>query len=297
MSISVIIPTFNRAALIGETLESVLSQTRRADEILVVDDGSTDNTERVVKKFGPPIRYIHQKNQFLGAARNTGLRSSGGSYLLFLDSDDLLLPNAIEWLEGALQDNRGATLAYGRARLFTTGRAAFADDLRVPETDADLPELLVGNFIRSAGCALIRRSALDQVGLWDKALRGVEDWDMWIRLAGVGRFIRLAHDTLLYRLHSASMSGNSDLMRYSSQMCFLKHTNRKSLLRSRYPGVWHDLWKQRESRLGAIRQEQWQKFKNGDVRAIVRVFVSSATRVSDEPLVLLKKFYKLAKHS
>src|ERR671912_965329 len=93
--VSVVIPCYNQAHFLGEAIESVLSQTYPHFEIVVVDDGSTDNTQEVAARY-PGVRYIRQENQGLAGARNAGIRRSNGSYLVFLDADDRLLPEALE---------------------------------------------------------------------------------------------------------------------------------------------------------------------------------------------------------
>ena len=95
MTVAVIIPTFNHARFLAEAIKSVLAQTRPADEIIVVDDGSTDDPAAVVAKF-PTVRLIRQDNRGLSAARNTGLRNCKASHIVFLDADDRLLPTALE---------------------------------------------------------------------------------------------------------------------------------------------------------------------------------------------------------
>src|SRR5262245_27326295 len=94
--VSVIIPTFNRADLIGETVESVLSQTFDDFEIIIVDDGSTDSTKEVIRRFDGPINYLYQENRGLSCARNRGFDASSGDYVCFLDSDDVWNPRMLE---------------------------------------------------------------------------------------------------------------------------------------------------------------------------------------------------------
>src|SRR5262245_46865272 len=102
-SVSVIIPTYNRAAFIATAVESALKQTRPPDEILVVDDGSTDGTDSVLSEFRPPVRVIRQPNRGRSAARNTGLRAATGDAVIFLDSDDVLMPGCLESCVAALE--------------------------------------------------------------------------------------------------------------------------------------------------------------------------------------------------
>src|SRR3990172_13226391 len=110
--ISVIIPTYNRAAYLAEALNSVISQTYKDFELIVVDDGSTDNTEEAVRRFTVDIKYIYQKNQGVSAARNRGISESGGEFLSFLDSDDLWEKRKLEKQIDFFEKNKCAKVCY-----------------------------------------------------------------------------------------------------------------------------------------------------------------------------------------
>ena len=110
--VSVIIPTYNRADLIGETIESVLKQTFDDFEIIIVDDGSTDATGEVVRKFDGPIKYLYQDNRGRSCARNRGFEASSGDYVCFLDSDDVLKPMMIERQVSLLDSNSNLGFVY-----------------------------------------------------------------------------------------------------------------------------------------------------------------------------------------
>lgn len=182
--ISVIIPTFNRAGLIVETVESVWAQTMSDYELIVVDDGSTDDTQQSLVAWDGRIvsRRIEHAGQ--GAARNAGLEIAKGEHVAFLDSDDLWQPSFLEKASGALDRNPNAGFAYCDYATF--------DEHGIIRT-ADMPpryklgghlfgELLESDFI-CTGAILVRRVCFDQVGGFDPRLVPVEDWDMWLRLA------------------------------------------------------------------------------------------------------------------
>lgn len=224
MRISVIIPTYNREDLVGRTIESVLAQTRLPDEILVVDDGSQDNTasviQRLAERTGGLVRYHPRVNGGQSAARNTGMEvaSPDCDALLFLDSDDLLQPTTLAKLEQALLAEPDACLAFCRAQYINVDdqplivpNTALVDE---PRNGSMWNRLLQGNCIRSTGAVLIRRDALNAVGSFDATMCPNEDWDMWVRLAEKGKpFARVTEPLLLYRIHGNNISGNRKVMR------------------------------------------------------------------------------------
>lgn len=222
MRIAVVVPTYNRAALLVQTVESVLAQSRPADAVVIVDDGSTDDTRAVVaERFGgvPAVRYVHQENAWLGAARNTGAREAralGADALLFLDSDDLLLPHALAQLEAALSARPEAAVAYGGVQVIDADGRVTEAEVREGRYEGDVwKPLLHGNFLRSPGCALVRREQFERAGPFDEALRSCEDWDLWLRLAENGaRFACAAGPPVLqYRVGVGNMSADQRRMR------------------------------------------------------------------------------------
>lgn len=225
-TVSVIIPSYNYAHLIAQTLESVRSQSYEEWECIVVDDGSTDNTEEVVafySKQDPRIRFIHQSNQRQAAARNTGIKNSAGAYLHFLDADDLIEPRKLELQVAYLEQHPEVDITYSGVRYFTRDNlserllsrqySSWEDaGLWMPEISGAgksiLPSLLRNN-IMVVNSPLIRRRAVDQVGLFDVGLTPVEDWDYWIRCAAKGltfRFDDFEEARALVRAHQLSSS-------------------------------------------------------------------------------------------
>ena len=186
-TVSVIIPTYNRAHLIGRAIRSVLNQTYQDFELIVVDDGSTDNTEEVVKGFNDGrIRYIrHDENRGGAAARNTGIKASQGEYIAFLDSDDEWLPHKIEkqltvFSKGSLR--LGVVYTGVRTVDLRSGRLIH---IKLPQARGDIFRKLLSEnvVVGSTSTALIRRSCLGKSGLFDENLPSRQDLDLWIRLA------------------------------------------------------------------------------------------------------------------
>jgi len=243
MRISVVIPTFNRADYLPATLNSVMAQTRAADEVIVVDDGSTDDTPAVVAGYVrryPAVRHVRRENGGLGVARNTGYAEAKGDALLFLDSDDLLLPAALERLEEALQRCSAAPLAFCRAQIIDSVGAVTKPLWEVDDTPEGIWRNLLGsNKLRSPGAVLIHRAAMEKVGPWDPALRGSEDWDLWLRLAEDGSpFVRVDEPLFQYRVHGDNMSGDASLMHAIRLKVYRKHLDRHEADPGRYAAVW-----------------------------------------------------------
>ena len=203
MRISIIIPTYNRADLLPETLDSALAQTRRPDEIIVVDDGSTDSTADVLAGYSAPVITLRQPNAGRSAARNAGMAHSTGDLLMLLDSDDLLLPESIERLAGFLEANADYDVAYSSAQVID-GAGAMVGMFgkgRYPSGDV-FAQIAQNNFFPP--CAyLFRRACLQTVGGFDTALEPMEDFDFWVRMAAVHRFAYLDVPLCAYRVHES----------------------------------------------------------------------------------------------
>lgn len=204
--VSVIIPAYNQAKYLGAAIQSVLDQTYPRFEVIVVDDGSTDNTAAVVAGFSDPrVRYIRQENRGLSAARNTGIRSARGAYLSYLDSDDLFLPEKLALLTAELEDKPYLGLVAGQAIPIDEQGKQIGKVFDHP-LPAEGSQLLMGNPLH-VGSIVIRHTWQDRVGLFDENLRSYEDWDMWLRLLRAGcRTGWVNRPVSLYRFHQAQMT-------------------------------------------------------------------------------------------
>ena len=183
MTISIIIPAYNAAKWLPAAVASVRAQTRPADEIIIVDDGSTDGTWALCREFGSDVRYVRRENGGLAAARNTGVANTTGEWLLFLDADDILLPSALASLASTAESS-DAGVVYG----FVLQRQADPTDAKLhgrPYAVGKPPEPAKAHFywtpIPTAGCALISRSHNEKVGGFDEKFRQVEDAEYWLR--------------------------------------------------------------------------------------------------------------------
>jgi len=213
LSVSVVIPTYNRSARVCSAIESALAQTRPAAEVIVVDDGSTDGTaDLLAARFGGRIRCITQPNQGVAAARNTGIREARSALVAFLDSDDIWLPEKLERQVPAMADETVVLSATNWAWSDAPARGkhgeiGLATDKPVLIEDEPLRRLCAprGHGINIQTC-ICRRAVLQRLGGFDTGLRISEDMELIFRLADEGRFAILS-DILLLR--GASGSGDN----------------------------------------------------------------------------------------
>jgi glycosyltransferase involved in cell wall biosynthesis len=208
--ISIIIPCYNQAHFLAEAIISSLHQTYRNCEVIVVDDGSKDNTGEVARQF--PVQYVYQQNGGLPAARNTGIAHSTGEYVVFLDSDDRLLPHALEAGYEAFQTCPDASMVVGNHSFISETGRWLRDCLKDTTPQDRYTQLLRSNFIENPACAMYRRALFEQIGGFNPALRASEDYEFYLRIAR--RFKLFCHDRIVseYRLHGSSMSRNPELM-------------------------------------------------------------------------------------
>lgn len=218
--VSVIIPTYNSASYLREAVESVLSQTYRDFEILVIDDGSTDETPEIVKRYGRQVRYLHQSNSGVAVARNRGISESQGQYVAFLDSDDTWFPRKLECQMEALTRARLAR-ASSTAYLVTRSDLTPIAERQNHRHGAALEDLLLRGTIVFISTVVCEKSLLDLTGGFDPTLSQCADWDMWIRLAGHTEFVAVDEPLVNYRQHENNMSRNAQLLERDS-LCVLE---------------------------------------------------------------------------
>jgi glycosyltransferase involved in cell wall biosynthesis len=210
--VTVIIPSYNYGHFVGEAIQSVLDQSLQEWELIVVDDGSTDNTREVVAAFADPrIHYVYQQNRGNPAARNAALRLARGQYVAFLDADDVWFPEKLE-RQVAQLDSLPPTvgLLYSDVYLFNNEDGAIIRRFmqgRRPPQGRILRELLdtEGWFISDTG-SLIRREVFQRVGLYDESLWWYEDWEMWVRIAAAYEVVAMDEPVARCRRHSANLS-------------------------------------------------------------------------------------------
>jgi len=226
-TISVIMPCFNCAAYVQEAVASVLGQSHRELELIVVDDGSTDASRTLLDRVEDPrVRRLSQSNRGVCAARNRGLSEARGQYVAFLDADDTWEPKALEALLRALETSRDAVLAYcGWRNVGLPGRRG--EPFVPPEYEGEGKlESLFTNCRWPIHAALTRREAVEGAGGFDERFRTSEDYLLWLKIGSRGRIVRVAEVLAYYRHHTGPQAtkdrGRVALTHLAAQQAFLR---------------------------------------------------------------------------
>jgi len=186
---SVILPCYNGPRWIADAVESVLAQTYEDFELVMIDDGSTDNSKEIVASYlcDERVRYIYQENRGFSAAVNRGIRESRGSLIGFIGQDDLWMPNKLELQVEYLRDHNSVDLVHSNyCTIDSEARLVRVRDIRMPEATSNkelVKELFLTNFI-GFETVLVKKRCFDEVGLFDEQMVGSSDRDMWLRIAG-----------------------------------------------------------------------------------------------------------------
>jgi glycosyltransferase involved in cell wall biosynthesis len=234
-AVSVVIPTFRRSAMIRETLDSVFAQSFADFEVVVVDDGSPDDTRERLAPLARAgkIRYLEQSNQGRGGACNRGIAEARGEFLALLDDDDLWPADKLAWQVEVLRGAPGAALVFGFARPFRAGGLGevpmeFVDPRNrheIPPSGRVSRSFLWRNWISAPGLTLMRLHAVKAAGGLDTSLWPADDYDLYVRLAERGEFIYRDACALYYRKHRANASNSLAHMYESLRRVHAKHLN------------------------------------------------------------------------
>jgi glycosyltransferase involved in cell wall biosynthesis len=222
--VSVIIPNYNHTRFLPNAIQSVLAQHYPNYEIIIVDDGSTDDSREVVAQFGDKVQYIWQNNQGLAGARNTGIRAASGELIGLLDADDEWAPDYLEQMMVMVDKNPDAIVFYCMAQCMDMDGRDLPQFVGGPPLEPGLlyQKLLRANFIIPS-TVIFRKKPIVDVGYFDATLRSCEDWDLWLRLLP-SFTIRGSHQSLVrYRLHGNSLSKNVVGMHSAAQQVIEKH--------------------------------------------------------------------------
>jgi glycosyltransferase involved in cell wall biosynthesis len=233
--VSVVMPAYNVAWCIGRAIDSVLAQDFRSYELIVVNDGSTDDTRAVLDRYGEAVVLIDQSNRGMSAARNRGIRQARGTYIAFLDADDWWVPEKL---------SRQVELMTRRPELGFCSTAARVEDgdgrllnlWRCPDGRSEILETLFAqNAAIAGGCSavIVRKDLLERVGMFDESLGGFEDPDLWMRLAAVSGYACIDETLAVILRRERSVSRNLDTMRVAALRSMRKN---RTLLPSRLRG-------------------------------------------------------------
>jgi glycosyltransferase involved in cell wall biosynthesis len=264
--VSVIIPTYNRSAWVCDAIASVLAQTYQDFEVIVADDGSTDDTAAAVARFGSQVRYLPLAHRGQPAAtRNAGLAVATGKYIAFLDSDDLFLPGKLSRQVPVLEANPNIGLVYSNGYYFdnipTQPAGAALDGLPTPSGNV-FADLLRGNFLMTPALVLIRRAALEAVGDFDEDpdLIAVEDYDLWLRLSLQIRMQFISGDVAAIRRHNANLSANNLRHRQRIHMVYQRLEQLYPDVMSAHAKTGHEAYARNHGGIAsaALQQRQWR---------------------------------------
>jgi glycosyltransferase involved in cell wall biosynthesis len=204
-TVSICIPTYNRKKYLRETIDSIFQQTYKDYEIVIVDDGSTDGTEEMIKNLGFPVTYYWQENSGDAAARNKLIELAQGKYISFIDSDDLLMTDAIERMIKVMETQNEDVIVYGSYyRIDENGKIYGRCKRRLYSGNITIP--LFSTILVHACGSMFPRKVLKESPAFDKTLNICSDYDLWLRLSTKYKFIALSEPTFMRRRHSSNLS-------------------------------------------------------------------------------------------
>jgi glycosyltransferase involved in cell wall biosynthesis len=258
--VSAVIPSYNYGQYVCDAVQSALSQTYPHLEVIVVDDGSCDDTRQRLEAFAGRIRYIYQQNKGLSAARNAGIRLAAGEWIALLDADDLWHPRKTEVQLKAI-------LRLNRVGLIGSLPATVLENNLPPEPA--VRRLSVRDFVLSTRTGpsgtLIRRECFDTVGFFDESLTSIEDRDMWLRVAARFPCVQVASPCWWYRPHARQMSRAAKRMLVNYQKVLTKffdeHPEHRGLQRLAWSYLYLD--------------GSWCSLNEGDVRSARELMIQS----------------------
>jgi glycosyltransferase involved in cell wall biosynthesis len=219
--VSVVIICWNQGRFLGDAIASVLPQVAARDQVVVVDDGSTDSTAAVAAAF-PGVRYLRQANAGPSSARNAGLGAVETPFVLFLDADDMLTPGALAAALEALRQAPEAAFAYGGYREVTADGELLFEAAPDPR-GGNHAGLLSGNHIAMHGTVLYRTAVLREAGGFDPQLRSCEDYDVYLRLSASHPVAVYASVAAEYRRHGENTTGDAALMLRNALRVMRRH--------------------------------------------------------------------------
>ncbi len=203
--VSVIIPTYNSAEYITEALDSVFAQTYKNYEVIVIDDGSTDNTKDVLKPYMSRIKYIYKENGGVSSARNVGIKNAEGEYIAFLDSDDIWLPEKLERQIERFNSEPDLGLVYSNCIRFSENGIEQSSRKVKKYLEGDIFAKILEGYVLPTSTVIAKKLCFDEVGYFDERFSVSEDYDMWLRIS---RFFKIGYvkgPLVKYRIRTSSI--------------------------------------------------------------------------------------------
>jgi len=263
----IIIPAYNAAKYLPTAIESVIAQTFEDWRILLVDDGSTDNTSEIISTFfqqlGPKLQYINQENSGLPAARNTAIRHSSAEFLALLDADDVWLPCRLSESLNSMRGRPQVGLSYGFVQRIDP-QGAVIDTFANRQQHGEgriAPYIYMRRVDLPCPTITFRKRCVDEVGLFDETLRATEDRDLWLRIALRYEVALVPHIIALYRTSPASMTTDPDRMLKAQLQFIEKHFGAPGCGRLARRFALARIYKQRAEALG-LRNQRWAALKS-----------------------------------
>ncbi len=228
--VSVVIPAYNAASTIGQTLDSVFSQTFRDFEVVVVDDGSTDQTRDVVAGYGDRIRVLTKVNEAKPAAtRNIGVRAARGELVAFLDADDWWREDKLERQVAVFDGRPDVGLVYTADATVDSAGKVLSVNPCPAEARGRIYELLTVRNAMVGSSVMARREAIARAGGFDESLTSIENWDLWIRISRDWAIEYIDEPLTLYRVHEGNRSSNVELRRQNVFRVLAKYHDPRDL--------------------------------------------------------------------
>lgn len=222
--VSVLLPAYNGAKYIGQAIDSALAQTLVPFEIIVVDDGSTDDTESIVKHYGSRVRYIRQGNKGTSGAYNTGIAAASGEFIAFLEQDDIWSPEKNAMQIAAFEGNAGLGMVFSPVELLREAGASKCTDIDVQEGEGRyaFADFFVRNRVLNCSTVMIRSDVLRHIGGFREHLKLAFDYDLWLRIAAKYGVQCLGTPLATYRIHGNNQSRDDhDLLAAESSLNIL----------------------------------------------------------------------------
>lgn len=266
--VSVIIPTYNRAKIIHKTIESALSQTFRNFEVIIVDDGSEDDTRSIVEQYNG-VKYIYQPHRNVSCARNNGISHANGEYIAFLDSDDVWLPMKLEKQVRFLNTSEVAMVHTDR-HLICMPNNRRSQLLPTPQKLANDRHHLLSGTSNIAMTVMVKKEVLEEIGCFDEALTTTQDIDLWYRIAKSYE-IALISDQLMYSYkYEDSLCASNFEQKYTDRL-----TVYQRLLQDDHPLINKEEFQQRMINTAyALAIEKYKKGKYFECSEVIKEFVS-----------------------